>query len=133
MPNEKTKQLVEQFYDALGRGDIENVLDLCDPKVEVYKSPDVVAVIPPRGRDEVGKYLVSWLETWDAYEPEPKELRESDDQVVSFIHLRARGKGSRFDMEEDVADVFRIEKGKITSIRLYLERGQALEAAGLKE
>jgi ketosteroid isomerase-like protein len=133
MPNAKTQQLVEQFYDALGRGDIENVLDLCDPNVEVYKSPDVVAVIPPRGRDEVGRYLESWLETWDAYRPEPKELRESDDQVVSFIHLRARGKGSRFDMEEDVADVFRIESGKITSIRLYLERGQALEAAGLKE
>ena len=133
MPNKQTKQLVDQFYDALGRGDLDAVLDLCDPNVEVYKSPEVVAVIPPRGREEVRKYLASWLETWDAYRPEPQELRESDDQVVSFVHLRARGKGSRFDIEEDVADVFRIENGKITSIRLYLGRAQALEAAGLSE
>jgi ketosteroid isomerase-like protein len=45
------------------------------------------------------------------------------------VHLRARGKGSRFDIEEDVADVFEFEGGKISKLRLYVHRDTAFEQA----
>jgi hypothetical protein len=48
---------------------------------------------------------------------------------VAFVHLRARGKGSRFEIEEQVADVFEVEGGKISKLRLYVQRDTALAQA----
>ena len=45
------------------------------------------------------------------------------------MHLRARGKGSRFEIEEDVADVFKVDGGKISQLRLYVHREHALPQA----
>jgi ketosteroid isomerase-like protein len=50
-----------------------------------------------------------------------------------MVQLRARGKGSRFEIEEEMADVFTLEDGKIVQLRLYVDRGVALDAAGLTE
>jgi ketosteroid isomerase-like protein len=129
---EQTDRLLRGFYESLNQGELDKTLELCDPAVEVYKNPDVVAVIAPRGHKEVATYLRSWLDTWDEYRPEPEEFIESGDQVVALVHLRARGKGSRFQIEEHVADVFTVKDGKIATLRLYVERGKALEAAGVQ-
>ena len=42
------------------------------------------------------------------------------------MHLRARGLGSRFDIEEEIADVFEVDDGKISKLRLYVHRDTAL-------
>jgi ketosteroid isomerase-like protein len=83
----KTDQLLRNFYEGLNQGDVDAVVDLCDPAVEVYKDPDVVAVLAPRGHEEVARYLRSWLDTWDLYRTEPEEFIEAGDQVVAFVHL----------------------------------------------
>jgi ketosteroid isomerase-like protein len=61
------------------------------------------------------------------YQPEPEDFISAGDQVVALVHLRARGKGSRFEIEEDVADVFELDGGKISKLRLYVHRDTALE------
>ena len=45
------------------------------------------------------------------------------------MHLRARGMGSRFEIEEEIADVFEVDGGKISKLRLYVHRDTALAAA----
>ena len=46
------------------------------------------------------------------------------------MHLRARGKGSRFEIEEEIADVFEVDaEGKISKLRLYVHRDTALQQA----
>jgi ketosteroid isomerase-like protein len=131
-PSDKI-ELLQSFYEAFQRGDLDTALDHCDPKVEVYLAADVVAAIRPRGRENVAKYLQSWFETWDEYNPEPEQFIEAADgeHVVAFIRLEARGKGSRFQMEERVADVFTVREGKIKRLRLYVHRDKALESVGL--
>jgi ketosteroid isomerase-like protein len=61
------------------------------------------------------------------YRPEPEGFIEADGQVVALVNLRARGKGSRFEIEEEIADVFEFEGGKISKLRLYVQRDTALE------
>jgi ketosteroid isomerase-like protein len=132
MAKKKPDEVLRSFYESLNQGDVEAAVDVCDPAVEVYKDPDVVAVLPPRGHAEVAQYLRSWLDTWDLFQTQPEEFIEAGDQIVSFVQLRARGKGSRFDIEEQVADVFTVKGEKIASLRLYVDRQKALEAAGVK-
>jgi ketosteroid isomerase-like protein len=125
--------LLRDFYEALNGDDVESAVNLCAPEVQVYLNPDVVAALPPRGHKEVANYLRGWFDSWDAYTAQPDEFKESGDQVVVMVQLRARGKGSRFDIEEEMADVFTLADGKIVQLRLYVDRGVALESAGIPE
>jgi ketosteroid isomerase-like protein len=123
--------LLRDFYDALNRDDVESAVQLCDPDVRVYLNPDVVAALPPRGHKEVASYLRGWFDSWDTYVPRPQEFIDAGEQVVVMVDLRARGKGSRFEIEEEMADVFTLADGSIVQLRLYVDRGVALDAAGI--
>jgi ketosteroid isomerase-like protein len=125
MPND-TAQLLRQFYEGLNSSDLDAVMSLCDQHVEVYTSPDQMSAIPPRGQKRVADYLHGWLQSWDAYQAELEDFREVDDRVIAFVRARARGKGSRFDTDTENADIFTLRDGKITHLRLYVDRDEAL-------
>ena len=123
---------MDSFYDAFRRRDVHAVLELCHEDVEVYKAPgvvDMVAALTPRGRDRVEGYLEGWLDSWDAYEPTLQELRASGDQVIALVKVHSRGRGSQFDLNEEMADVFTVRDNKIASMRLYVSRDDALRTA----
>jgi ketosteroid isomerase-like protein len=125
MPND-TAQLLQQFYAGLNSSDLEAVMSLCDQHVEVYMPPDQMSAVAPRGQKRVADYLHGWLETWDDYRAELEDFREVDHRVIAFIRARARGKGSRFETETENADIFTLQDGKITHLRLYVDRDEAL-------
>jgi ketosteroid isomerase-like protein len=127
MVSQHDSALLNSFYEALNAADVDAALELCGGEVEVYMPPEVVAAIAPRGHRDVGEYLRGWFDSWHVYRPEPEDFISAGDQVVALVHLRARGKGSRFEIEEDVADVFEFEGGKISKLRLYVQRDTALE------
>jgi ketosteroid isomerase-like protein len=127
MVSEHDAALLNSFYEALNVADVDAAMELCDHDVEVYLPPNVVAAVAPRGHRDVGEYLRGWFDSWHVYRPEPEDFVSAGDQVVALVHLRARGKGSRFEIEEDVADVFEFDGGKISKLRLYVPRDKALE------
>jgi ketosteroid isomerase-like protein len=124
-------ELIRDFYEALANDDVDSAVELCDPEVEIYLNPDVVAALPPRGRKEVADYLRGWFESWDKYSPRPQEFIDAGDQVVVLVQLRARGKNSRFEIEEEIADVFTLDDDRIVQLRLYVDRTVARESAGI--
>ena len=128
--------LIERFYEAFSRRDVDAVLDLCHEEVEIYKDPDVVemvAALTPRGRERVAQYLNGWFDSWDMYEPQIASLHEAGpDDVVVLIDVRARGRGSQFDIEERSADVFSFRAGQIVQLRLHASPADALRSAGLE-
>jgi ketosteroid isomerase-like protein len=129
MVSEHDAALLTRFYEALNGGDFDAVMGLCDQEVEVYVSPEVVRTVPPRGHRDVKAWLCGWFDSWHDYQPEPEDFVEAGDQVVALVHLRARGKGSRFEIDEEIADVFEVDEGKISKLRLYVERDVALAHA----
>jgi ketosteroid isomerase-like protein len=131
MARAEHENLLNEFYAALNSDDVDKAVELCGEDVEVWLNPNVVAAVAPRGQREVADYLHGWFDSWHAYSPNPEEYIESGDQVVAMVQLRARGKGSRFDIEEDMADVFQVSNGKIQRLRLYVDRKVALDFAGI--
>lgn len=125
MPND-TAQLLRQFYESLNSADLDAVMSLCGQHVEVYTSPDQMSAIAPRGQKRVADYLLGWLQSWDEYQVELQEFKEVDDRVIALVRARARGKGARFDTETETADIFTLGDGKITHLRLYVDRDEAL-------
>jgi ketosteroid isomerase-like protein len=131
--SKESVELLRRFYESFNQRDLDAVLELCSDDVEVYKDPEVVEMVAastPRGQERVAQYLRVWLDSWDAYVARPEEFVQSGDEIAALIQLRARGKGSQFDIEEEMADVFAIRKGRIASLRLYVRRGDALKSIG---
>ena len=61
------------------------------------------------------------------------EVIDGGDLVVGAVTVHGRGIGSGVEVAQTMFHVFEIRDAKITRLREYLERGQALEAAGLRE
>jgi ketosteroid isomerase-like protein len=85
-----------------------------------------------RGRDGVVRAMFEWTDTWDEYELEVERCVEApDDRVLMLWRERGRAKGSGVIVSEDGANVFSLREGMIDSVVVYLDRGAALQAAGL--
>jgi ketosteroid isomerase-like protein len=128
-------ELLRRFYESFNQHDIDAVLELCTEEVEVYKSPDVVemvAAFTPRGRDLVAQYLSGWLESWSEYNARPEEFIQAGDDVAVMVQVRARGRGSQFEIAGRMADVFKLENGLIAQLRLYVQEGDAMASLGLR-
>jgi ketosteroid isomerase-like protein len=131
----ETVELLRRFYESFNQRDLDAVLELCTEDVEVYKDPDVVdmvAAFTPRGQERVAQYMRGWVDSWDAYNARPEEFVQSGDECAVLVQLRARGRGSQFDIEEPMADVFSLRDGRISRLRLYVRRPDALQALGLE-
>ena len=86
-----------------------------------------------RGRAEVREWFHQVvLEPWESFHVEVEEITEiADDRVFAGGLLTARGKGSGVETEVRGWAVFWIANGKITRREIFLDRDEALEAAGL--
>jgi hypothetical protein len=62
-----------------------------------------------------------------------EELFDCGDTGVSILRQRGRGSSSGAEVSVEFAQVFTLRAGKIVRIDNYLDRPEALEAAGLSE
>jgi ketosteroid isomerase-like protein len=133
--NTQRAERIERFYEAFSRHDVDAILELCDEGVEIYKDPNVVemvAALTPRGQERVAIYLRGWLDSWDMYRSTVLALRESGgDDIVALTAVHARGRGSQFDIKEEIADVFTFRGDRIACLRLHVTPEVALRDVGL--
>jgi ketosteroid isomerase-like protein len=101
----------------------------------VAPSPDIPNATVANGRDAVIAKFQDWLGAWDDYRAIPEEIREvSDDTVLVFAEEFARGKDSSIEVRSRrITGVYELRDGKILRFKAYLDRAEALQAAGLRE
>ena len=85
------------------------------------------------GDDPIGHWVAEVQETWAELRFETERIFETDDVVVSFYRGTVVGRASGLEFVREFTGVYRIRDGKIASERIYLDREEALEAAGLSE
>jgi ketosteroid isomerase-like protein len=62
-----------------------------------------------------------------------KYIDAGPEEVVVFHHEVAKGRRSGVVVETDSATIQTVRNGKVIRVRSYMDRRQALEAAGLSE
>jgi ketosteroid isomerase-like protein len=53
--------------------------------------------------------------------------------VLHLYRIAGRGKGSGVSIEQDIAILWELRDGKLLDGHVFLDQGEALEAAGLSE
>lgn len=119
--------------DALDPATLDAVFDFFDPEVELREDPSFPEVGVYRGLEAVATYFRQFTENFDEFVLEVEEviaLRE--DRALALFRLRTRGSGSGAATVARPGWIFTTRGEKVARIEAYLDRGEALTAAGLE-
>ncbi len=127
-------EIVRAMCDAYCSGDYPAAIELLDPDVEWRGTVGGLHEGRTfRGHDEVIAGLLEGASAWQSHTLETTEFIDAGDQVVVFWHEVGTGKESGAEVETDTASLYRVEGGKVVRVAPYMNRQEALEAAGLPE
>jgi ketosteroid isomerase-like protein len=83
------------------------------------------------GIDGARQFLADWTGAWEDWSLEVKDLVDAGDQVVAIVHQSGRSKATGLEVDMDFAQVWTVEGGKETYMRMYADPDEALRAVGL--
>ena len=131
--SQENVEAVRRFYEALNMRDWDAVFRDAHPDFVVHLPESGMNVGSFQGRDGLMKLFESYSEAFDVFHIEPEKFFEADDQVVVFVHIPARGRGSGAEVGLRSAHVWTMRARKAAGLEVFPERQEALEAAGLSE
>jgi ketosteroid isomerase-like protein len=126
--------VVRTFFDLTAADDNAEMREYLDPDVVWFGTRgglDAQRVI--RGPDAFLEYLREVEEPWERFEVEIERLIEVGDAVVAFMRETAQASHGNLDVQNETAAILKVRKRKIVEVRGYLDRDEALRAAGLEE
>jgi uncharacterized protein len=124
-------QVVQQAYEAFGRGDIPGVLGILADDVDWSVSEAIPHGGRFQGRDEVGRFFEGIGEKWeDGFSVEVDETVDGGDQVVTLGRARGTLRDGRGDASYGFAHVFTVRGGQVVRFREYVDPDATLRGAG---
>jgi ketosteroid isomerase-like protein len=85
------------------------------------------------GRPGMVDLIANLRDSWTEFRFEPERFIDSGDRVTVFIRVIAQGGWSGLATERETAHVWAVRAGRLSSIQIFRDRAQALEAVGLSE
>jgi ketosteroid isomerase-like protein len=119
-------ELVRRIIDALNRGDVDGMLARMHPDFEwtPLESSPIARVY--RGHEEVRRYVVDWLSTFEGLRLDLENPTEISDHVVAGVHGHARGRASGLELDTRFCQVWTLRHGTAVRMEEYATREQAL-------
>ena len=128
--------LVEAFSEGADSMMSEEQAALFTDDFEVRFSSDSIGEgwgFEGRGADGMNVVWREWLTPWASYRLDVEEFIDAGDAVVVFVRVEGRTARDDVLVHHAPAAIWRIRDGKVAGITFYLDRADALEAAGLSE
>jgi ketosteroid isomerase-like protein len=86
-----------------------------------------------QGLAEVGAFWRDYEAIWENREIELEDVRELDDaRVLVLLTERARGRASGIETHASPGAIWTFRDGKIAAVKAWLDRSEAIRAAGLE-
>jgi ketosteroid isomerase-like protein len=126
-------EIVRRAYEAFNHQGQEAMLAYLHTDIE-WDESELPARRPGvyHGHEGVIRVLSENAALWDDIKIAIDEIREGEGgQVVVFIRATGRGRHTGVDVELVSAQIWSLRDGKGERVRLYLDRHEALEAAGV--
>ena len=120
--------------DGLDDQAVDRVIQVFHPEVEFREDPKFPEGSVYHGRDALRAYFKRFSSEFDPFWWEAEDILDTDDdQVLLLIRVRGRGKGSGAEFDTRGGWLFTMRDGRAVRVDAYLDRREALEAAGLRE
>lgn len=110
------------------------LIEVCDPEIEIRSSFAAVGGAVYRGHDGVRAWLQELQETWGGeFRIEADEFFDLGDQTLALGDLLGRGTHSGIEVTMQAIGVARWRDGRCLSHRGYMHREDALRDLGITE
>ena len=124
-------RLVERAIAAINARDIEGYLACCTENVELLL-PMVGAQY--LGSDGIRRFFTDIEDIGPDFRIEVQRVQAiGDSNALAFLRVSSTGRASGIVTGAESANVYDFIEGKISRIRIFLDRDEALKAVGLAE
>ena len=122
-------ELLERGYAALQRGDLDAMLEMIDPQVEIRDRPESPDAGVYHGREGALEALGLNDDAFESFELVPERFVEIGAQVVVILMLHVRGRESGITVEERIAHLWTVRNGRATRLQVYTDPDDAIAEA----
>ena len=84
-----------------------------------------------RGIDAIRRQVASWFEAYPDLRVEVLEARANGDMVLLWVRFVGHGAASGIPLEMELAHLYTMRDGRAARVVEYMDRGEALRAAGM--
>jgi ketosteroid isomerase-like protein len=126
-PNDDRIRAVYATFSEEGEIDTELFL----PDVEWHNAPEWPGASVHRGLEAVVRDIVHQREAWGEARYEPVEILRTGDKIVVLLRVVVSGKASGVPAGMEAGHVLTMRAGKVARVQAFLNRTDALAAAGL--
>ena len=124
--------MVERAVAAINARDIEGYLACCTENVKLETPMAAVGGVY-EGIDGIRRFLTDVEEAAPDFRIELDGVEEVDSKrVIAFLRNSSTGRASGIRMAWPQTNVYDLIDGKISHIRIFLDRQEALKAVGLE-
>jgi ketosteroid isomerase-like protein len=128
-------EVVRGVYDAFARHDNAAPFAVYASDIE-WDLREGVALDAPtvyHGHDGVRLAFRNWLAPFHDFKFRTEEMRASGDHVLVTVDEHGIGRASGVVVDRRHYALWTLRAGKVVSLRVYLDRTEALQAVGLAE
>jgi ketosteroid isomerase-like protein len=126
-----TLEIARRAYRAFLSGEISLEDPVIDPDVKWEPPPNAPTAGTYRGPREAHAEVDTWTEPWDDFSWEPKQVILGRDRFVVVGDMAGRGRASGIATEVEEFHVWTLRDRRVVRMQMFLDRGEALVAAGL--
>jgi ketosteroid isomerase-like protein len=139
--SEANVELIRRMYrlgEMMNRDDLlaalpELIPEFADPEIEWIESTNRIDRRTYRGYEGVRQAMEHWLEQFDEYSYEPREIVDCGNYVLVIAREEGRGGTSGATVSAESYQLFTVRDGKVVRFWGFPDRASALEAAGVGE
>jgi ketosteroid isomerase-like protein len=131
---ERNLDLMRRFNEAVNARDIDALIALSDPDIELHSAFAAVGGARYRGRDGLRRWQGDLTEAWGAeLRVEPEAFFDLGEDTLLFCTYHARGRQSGAAVAMPATTVARVRDGRVSYVKVYMARADALRDLGVSE
>jgi hypothetical protein len=126
-------EVVKRGIAAINERDIDGYLACCTEDVQLVTPLAEIGAVY-EGKEAIRRFFADLSDTSPDFHIEIEGLEAAgSDQVLGLLRVSATGRASGIRAAEDTptGNVYDIVAGKIARVRIFMDRDEALKAAGL--
>ncbi len=130
--SQEEEETIRAAYAAFNRGDFDAVVENWAEDSEFVAPQDMPEQSSFLGREGYRDFLASMFDVFDEFRSEPKRIVEAaHGEYLVFVSERYRRKGDASAVEAQLVHLITMRDGRMRRLQVFLDRRDALEAAGL--
>ena len=122
--------MIESAYDAWNRRDVDRLLELTHPEVEI--APLVIGITstgPWHGADGVRRLVQDARDRWARFEIRCDDILTFGDRAVALVHVEVAARPAGPTVTGDIAHLIEFDRDVVRQFIAYRDRNAAIAAA----